>query len=543
MYKRRGNFTSVKEVVLQNTGLSEDELLNPEIEPYIHNLDKAVDKIQSYIRNNPDGVIWIVGDYDGDGIDATAIMYFGLRYAGVKNVRCRIPRRFSEGYGLSEHIIKEIADCINEITDEAKTGDVGLIITVDNGIAAADAIKRARLEGFTVVVTDHHLAPVDEYGTRILPPADVIVDPAADDESEYKSYCGAGLAYRLVKRLLNDVKLPQLAALASIATITDVVNVTGANRVLLQFGLTAVNERRILPGLDALLSVCEMNDHITEDDYGFRIGPMFNASSRMHDDGADDVLDLITSLDERSLRFKAKMVKETNDLRKKESEIQVSLADEMVGNERPIVVCSNRFTPGIIGIIAGRLAEKYHCPAIALSVNEDGSLKGSGRTIPEVHLKNALDKCQTYLNGYGGHAGAAGLSLKPENLEAFKRAFKEACGPLPKQAANKEYDLEITAEQLPFVVNDLKVYAPYGEGNPKPVFHMVLELKDYHVMTGDDSFTARSGDLKVFGFRFNKKYIALGKPGKIDAIGYISENWYKGEMSYQFELVDFESIS
>lgn len=541
MFERRGNFTSVKEVVLKNTGLSEDELLCPVEEPEIYNLDKAVEKIKSHLSNHPDCMVWIVGDYDSDGINATAIMYYGLRYYGVRNVRCRIPKRFTEGYGLSDHIIEEIDECIRKITDDTADKSNSLIITVDNGIAAADAIKLARLKGFTVIVTDHHLAPVDEKGNRILPPADVIVDPAADDVTEYKSYCGAGLAYRLVKKLHNNAKMPQLAAFASIATITDVVNVTGANRRLVQLGLETVNERRILPGLCTLLDICEFEDHITETDYGFRIGPMFNAASRMEDEGADDVLDLLTSANVASMRFKAKMLKETNDARKEASAKQCAIAENLIGDERPIVVVSNQFTPGIIGIVAGRLAEKYHCPAIVLSVNEDGSLKGSARTIPEIHIKEALDKCSDTLDGYGGHAGAAGLSLQAENLEEFKSQFKKACGPIPESSAGKNYDLDISMEQLPFVVNDLKVYAPYGEGNPRPVFHMILDLKEYRVVNGEDSFSAKSGEnLKILGFGLNRKYVDLKKPKRIDAIGFLSESWYKGEMSYQFELLAFE---
>ena len=421
MFRKRGNFTSVKEVVLANTGLSEETFLHPDPEPEIYNLDRAANLIKDIVRKNPDVSIQIAGDYDSDGIIATTIMTFGLRYCGARNIKCRIPRRFTEGYGLSEHIIEEIID---EMADEGT--EAGLIITVDNGIAASEAIQLAKEHGFTVIVTDHHLAPTDGEGNRILPPADVIVDPAAEDVTEYKHYCGAGLAYRLARLLNNGAKMPQLAAFAAIATITDVVNVTGANRLLVQNGLKAINERRVLPGLEAILDVFEFDNHVTETDIGFRIGPMLNASSRMADEGADDVLDVVSSMNTPSLRFKAKMLKETNEARKEESAKQYAVAEQLIGNDRPIVICNEAFTPGIIGIIAGRLAERYHCPAIVLSVNDDGMLKGSGRTIPEVHMKNALDKCRTYLDGYGGHAGAAGLSLKPENLDGFKTAFKKS---------------------------------------------------------------------------------------------------------------------
>lgn len=540
MFKKKNEaFASVKEVVLSNTGLTQDELFHPVEEPYIHNLAKGVDFFKSYMSTHKDAAVYVVGDYDSDGINATVIMVDALRYYGIKDIRYRIPKRFSEGYGLSENLIKEIEYCLTDLISE-ETGDA-IIITVDNGITAYNAIQMAKDKGFAVIVTDHHLPPVDEDGNRILPPADVVIDPAAEDESEYRDYCGAGIAYRFAKQLHNGAKMTQLLAQASLATVTDVMKVTGANRVLLQNGLSAMSQRRILPGMAAILDRMNIDEHISEQDYGFKLGPVFNASSRMADDGAKNVIKVLLTVKDPALPYRVKCLVETNEERKKVSAEQLGIAEEKLNGEKPIVVYDPRFDEGIIGIIAGRLAEKYHCPAIVLTKTGNGVLKGSARTIPEIHIKNALDKCKDLLLGYGGHAGAAGLSLEEDSLNAFVQKFSEACGEIPAVSDDVLFDLEITAEQVPFVMNDLKKYGPYGNGNPAPVFKMTLPVKNYILCSGNTSFIADNGDnIKIMGFGLVKEYEALGKPKTIDAVGTLSESWYNGEMKYSFEVKSFK---
>lgn len=250
---------SIAEVIERNTSVKAEEfVLLSEKEPFIKNLKETVE----LILNNKGKPFHIVGDYDTDAICATAIMEAGLRRGGI-HASTRLPKRFSEGYGLSKKIIDEI--------------DSGVIITVDNGIAAHDAIKAAKEKGLIVIVTDHHLAPENENGIQIFPPADIIVDPAVENESEFHAYCGAAVAYRIVKELAPAFDMTSLMILASIATVADVMPLVGANRKLVIDGLKAVNSGKGVTGLRVLLQKIKLTSHITEDDYGFKLGPIFNA--------------------------------------------------------------------------------------------------------------------------------------------------------------------------------------------------------------------------------------------------------------------------
>ena len=277
--KRRENINTVSDVVSANVGMPVETFCKEVRDPFIFGLKEAVDLTNRYLEKHPKGPVTIVGDYDSDGINATAIMFWAFMRKGVAP-KLRLPHRFSEGYGLSAKIIDEI--------------DSGLLITVDNGIAAASAVKKAKDKGLTVIVTDHHLPPVDSNGNLILPEADVIVDPHVyPEKSEFEDYCGAALAYRFARALLPDMKLKDLLVLASIATVTDVMPLIGANRTLVRDGLQLINKRHVVPGLNVLLQKLELDDHIDEGDYGFKIGPTFNASGRLYDNGAEKVLGVL----------------------------------------------------------------------------------------------------------------------------------------------------------------------------------------------------------------------------------------------------------
>ena len=245
MFIKRNKCNSLREVVEQNTGVPANDFIQRSKEPWIKNLQEAAERIKS--AKHP---VRVVGDYDVDGICASLIMAYGLYMAGIP-FRVRLPHRFSEGYGLSEKIIDEISQ--------------GTVLTVDNGIAAHAAIKKAKEKGLEVIVTDHHLPVRDAAGSVILPDADVVVDPAAEQESEWHDYCGAA----------GDV--PELKVLASIATVADIMPLQGPNRDLVADGLDLLNAGRAVPGLKKLVEMMNLS-HINEEDYGFGIGPVFNAS-------------------------------------------------------------------------------------------------------------------------------------------------------------------------------------------------------------------------------------------------------------------------
>lgn len=534
MFLKRDNVKTVKDVVERNVNMTIEEFLKEVREPYIKNLKEAVLFIKEYIKKHPDCTVYVVGDYDSDGINATTIVEETFSKMGVK-VKTRLPRRFSEGYGLSTKIIDEIP------------GD-GLLITVDNGIAAIDAIKKAKEKGLAVIVIDHHLAPTNEEGNQILPDADIIIDPHTEDESEFKDYCGAGLAYRFAKEMFPELKLADLLVLASIATVTDVMPLVGANRTLVIDGLKAINKNKGPAGLKVLLQKLNCTEHINEGDYGFKIGPTFNACGRLYDNGAEKVLNLlIADRGDPKLPWKADALVKTNERRKEIVKEDMILAEGLLTGEKPIVIYDPSFGEGIIGIIAGRLCEDYKCPCIVFTdAEEEGKLKGSGRSIPEVHLKDTLDKISDTMLGYGGHAGAAGLSIAKENLELFTKAFSDAVGPLPEDNGIIYYDLELDLDnnEIEDIISEINIYAPYGEGNPKPLYHTICNIDNnsYSVLGDGTHFSVRNELLTFLGFGCVEKYEDLGCPNQIECVGYLNESWYNGKCTFKFEIVDFDIV-
>lgn len=516
----------IEDVITRNTDHSADIFLKKIPDPFINNLKEGCE----LLKDNMDQPIHIIGDYDVDGIFGTAIMELGLKKAGFK-VTSRLPLRFSEGYGLSEKIIDEI--------------DSGVVVTVDNGIAAAKAIEKAKKKGLTVIVTDHHLAPVDVNGKVLLPPADIIIDPTIDEKSDYHDYCGAAVAYRFIKELLGKDNM-QLKVMASIATVTDVMELTPVNHQLVREGLKLINAGRCVPALKEILKQIELMDHITEMDYGFQIGPIINASSRLYDDGAAKVLQVMETGDKDfRLPWKVKFVLDNNSKRKSIMKEDLNRANEALINQgitKPIVFYDPDIGEGIIGLIAGRLCEDYQCPVVVFTDCGDGFLKGSGRSIPQIHLKDVLDKVQDKLVGYGGHAGAAGLKIRKEDLLVFAEAFKKACGKIPDIPENTTYDLELLGTDIAEALIELKKYAPYGNGNPRIRFLIEgCKLSDYRVIGDGDSFMAKCEpfDLTIIGFGLREKYEMLGSVTKLDCIGYLEESWYKGKVKNKLELVDF----
>ena len=554
--RKIGTCNSIEEVVRQNVEknfpVSFEEFMEDKGEPYIENLDETISLINSFL-DSEDGNkknITIVGDYDCDGISATTIMAAGIMLRGTQP-KLRIPHRFSEGYGINERIIDSIDD--------------GLLITVDNGIAAIDAIKKAKEKGLTVIITDHHLAAIGEDGNKVLPEADIILDPHVNPEnSGFEDYCGAGIAYRIARGLNPDKELRTLLVLASIATVADVMPLYGANRMLVKEGLQAIHEQTdetVLPGLSALLALTRLGDHINEVDYGFTLAPLFNAPGRLHDDGSEMVVRLLT-MGKRNpeLLPTAERVVNNNNRRKElvrlamdEIRKQLMGGDEVseANIQKPIVVYQPGIGEGVVGLIAGRLCEEYRCPVICLTDSkDDGILKGSARSIPEIHVKNVLDSIQNLCYKYGGHAGAAGLSIKEENFAEFKDAFRKACedqieGEYPwDRIPEIEYDLELVENSLDALMEEQQRFAPYGEGNPKPIFHRVCNIDPATVnyLGQNAHIKFISEGVTFLGFNIAKKYRELGEPSVFHVSGTLEESWFRGERSYQFQIADMEGF-
>lgn len=526
MLIKQDNCITVKDVVERNTGLHAEEFLFPQEMPMLYGLDEAAACLFKH-KNEP---VTIVGDYDCDGICATAIIYHGLRKLGIQS-KTRLPHRMSEGYGLSEKIIDEIKS--------------GVVITVDNGIAAHQAIKKAKEKGLTVIVTDHHLAPRNpETNERILPEADVIVDPNAEDKTKYKEYCGAGIALRFIQELLPEEDHLELVILAAIATVADVMKLVGANRQLVIHGLKAINSGQGVTGLQGLLEHIGMAKDISEDDFGFKLGPIFNASGRLLDNGSELVLDVLKAETRtQDLEQKIARICELNEQRKIEVKEALPVARKLAANRRPIVIYHPSFKEGLIGIIAGQLAEEYQCPVIVFTKTETGNLKGSGRSVPGIHLKDTLDRMQERILKYGGHESAAGLTISGGTLAEFREAFTKACGPLKPISTDVCYDLELSPANLKSAIEELKEYAPYGEGNPRPTFHIRFDVKNNYRRIGDGSHMMIKGKaLTLLGFGMSQQYEEAGFPEHISCVGFPKENWFNNRCYYKFELDTFEPV-
>lgn len=547
-WKKRDKSVNTFEDFLKKKDIN--DLVSPKRDPYVKNLKEVCQFIASADRAKT----WtIMADYDADGICSGTIMHKVVQLLGVKDIRVRFPRRFSEGYGLSMKVVDECPE--NSI-----------LVTVDNGIAAVDEIKKAKEKGITVIVTDHHMARED--GT--IPNADAVIDPNAiyDDET-YRNYCGAGIAYRIMKELFpNSPDLRKMEVFAGIATVTDVMELTGDNRNLVRDAINLINSGEMTNGLRALVHEFGI-EYISEGDFGFTLGPAFNAAGRMLDDGAFLVYDLISrdfpETPEEMFTFDAMLsskAQELINLNKQRQDAVLNAMEEvhsMTENMKvgmPVVIEMDDVSSGIVGIIAGKLAEEFKAPAIVFSAveqeNGETLLKGSGRTYGDVHLKHLLDSLKVYLVGYGGHAGAAGLSLKPKNLNEFKEKFMAKYIKLkPKSSGNEdveEYDFDVKPENLAELVTEMRKYAPYGQGNRKPVVRIVdFDLVKnnsgscHTIMGRNKNHVKVNGPYNISGLLFGQaeRYTEDGYPKRIDIIGIPSENVFRGESRQQIEISDY----
>lgn len=436
-------------------------------------MDRAVDILKEKIEEGKK--IRVIGDYDIDGVNATYILQQGLAGLGA-DVDTDIPDRIKDGYGLNQMLI-----------DRALEDDVDTIVTCDNGIAAMSEIAYGKENGMTIVVTDHHEVPyLEENGKKkyLLPPADAVVDPhRADCEYPFKGLCGAAVAYKLVEVLYRvsgkseqEVEHLQdnLMENVAIATIGDVMDLVGENRVFVKKGLellkTTKNE-----GFHALMQ-CTGVDTANLNTYhiGFVLGPCINAGGRL--DTAKRALELLNASNRREAVTLAADLKELNDSRKEMTEEGVEEAVRQIESsswkdDQVLVVYLPECHESIAGIIAGRIKERYYRPTFVLTRGETG-VKGSGRSIEAYDMFAEMSRCRELFTKFGGHKLAAGLSLEEENVEVFRKRINEL-------ADLTEDDLQMKVSidmRLPFpyineeLIHELKILEPFGKGNGKPLF-------------------------------------------------------------------------
>ena len=543
-WKSKG-FKNVMDAVQHNTGLAE-EFLHPSQEPYyIQNLDLMAMWIQVYASQN--APITVIGDYDADGVCATGGLYLLLRELHADNIKLRLPRRMSEGYGLSEKIVEEI--------------DGGVIITVDNGISAIPAIKKAKEKGMVVLVIDHHEPKMDN-GQIVLPEADLIVDPHVPDhliqkgvpvKSTFNGYCGAGLVYKLAQAMIPGTKtLKKISAFAAIATVADVMPLVSDNRNIYHEGIRSIRDRDITPGLQCMVNLLQSDNIVNEGDIGFKLAPMLNAPGRLYDDGANISLQTLITGNYANASMMAQELNGINDVRKGKKEEAVKRAVDMIEKENligsnPLIICDPKTAEGVVGLVAGFLSEEYNCSAIVFTKTEHG-LKGSARAADYNNIKESLDKFHDLhpeiLSKYGGHKGAAGLSIPEEGFLEFRKGMNEIMGaPLPKPDTI-EYDIEITASEISNVTAEIRRFAPFGEGNP-PVVVKIMDFKT--VPIGNSFYTElRKGAIKFSGpgcsaiaFNMAERFKAEGCPTCMDLIGTLGYQNYMGKPKVQVEVSDF----
>lgn len=446
--------------------------------------------------------IRIMGDYDVDGVSSTYILYKGLTGLGAKCDKF-IPHRITDGYGLHEPAIRDAYDA-----------GVQVILTCDNGIAAANEIKLAKELGITVVVTDHHeipyevrnLSPTDDSanaeeggdgevpyetptepgdneGARhyIIPDADAVIDPKRpEDDGVFKEICGAVVAWKFMWCLYrkfgkeDEFNNSDFLEVASLGTVCDVMELQHDNRAIVKEGLKKMQNTSNI-GLQALLEVLGLRDKtLTSYDYGFKIGPCINAEGRL--DTANEAFDLLVETDYQKALEKAAQMRDLNverqELTKEGMEAAFKIIDAEMQNDKVLVVYLPDVHESIAGIIAGKVREKYCKPAFVLTKGDGDFLKGSGRSIEAYSMYNKMVEVKDLMLGFGGHPLAAGLSLKEENLEKFRQELNARSGLTDADFISKVMiDVILPIDFLTQnFIEQLDILEPFGKGNEKPVF-------------------------------------------------------------------------
>ena len=471
----------------------EEDLSDPFL---LTDMQKACERIWQAIDNGE--TIVVFGDYDVDGVTATALLYQHLKGMGA-TVKCMLPSREGDGYGLSRNAIQSIHD-----------KGYQLIVTVDNGISAVEEAEFAAELGIDLIITDHHLPP------ETLPKAVAVVDPRRlDDTSPFKGLCGAGVAFKLCAALDGcppEEMLDYCGDLAAVGTVADVMPLTGENRTLVKSGLRQL-QNTDRPGLEALLEEVGLAGRpITAENISYAIAPRINAAGRM--DSAVTALQLVLCEDPDRAEELAHKLNEINTKRQ-ETELEIFKAAQVLLEQEPerledrvMLLWGRDWHPGVIGIVASRLVERTGRPVIVVTVDEHGECKGSGRSVPGFNLHACIGSCADLLIRYGGHAMAAGLSVREENLPELRRRLNEwAARECPVlHTAPLECDLPIHLDRVTVdSVRRIDALAPFGAENPTPVFLLQSAVVDgvYPVSEGRHSrLRLRQGNASVYAVWF-----------------------------------------
>ncbi|MBQ8305217.1 MAG: single-stranded-DNA-specific exonuclease RecJ [Blautia sp.] len=543
--------------LIRNRDITEDE----EIRRYLfatrkdipdHRLLKDVDKaaviLAKKIREGKK--IRVIGDYDIDGVTATYILIRGFRRAGA-NADTYIPDRVADGYGIHEHLILR-----------AYEEQVDTIVTCDNGIAASEEIRLAKEKGMTVIVTDHHEIPFteEEDGRSYhLPPADAIVNPKQPDCAyPNKNICGAVVALKLVTALYIQMGIPaeeleEFDEFAAIATVGDVMELRGENRILVREGLKKI-PHTANTGLRMLVQACGLeNRKLTAYHIGFVIGPCINASGRL--ETAAKSLALFMEKDSEKAQRLAENLRSLNEERKSMTEQGVKEAVAMIdstslSSDRVLVVFLPDVHESIAGIIAGRLRERYYKPVFVITRGEK-SLKGSGRSIEAYSMYEEINKAGDLLIQYGGHPMAAGLSIGEENLDEFRTRLNANCSLTEEDLSEKVViDAAMPFSYIrPDLVRQLELLEPFGKGNEKPLFAVKNAIASSVRVIGKNRNVVKMNLRQPDGITMEALYFGdaegfladLAQKGSVISATYYPEiNEYRGVQNLQVVLRNYQ---
>jgi len=525
-----------------DTAKKVQNFINPRLEdlsdPFIlKGMGKAIDRITEALKRNEK--IMIYGDYDVDGITATSLLFLVLNRLGAQ-VDYYLPNRLTEGYGLSEDGIME-----------AKKREITLIISVDTGITAVQEVEFARENGIDCIITDHH-----ETGD-VLPDAAAIVNPKQDNcPYDAAELSGVGVAFKLAQglyvKLGQDVgELERHLDLVALGTSADIVPLLGENRTLTRYGFRQI-VRTTKPGLKSLAFVSGlMGKEIGTGQVVFVLAPRINAIGRLGD--AQQAIKLLTTRDEQVAAKIARMLDSENKRRKSIDEATLNEALAQIDdvcdleNDKAIVLASEGWHQGVIGIVASRLVERFHLPTVLIAI-DNGEGKGSARSIPGFHLYEALKHCEDTLIRYGGHKYAAGLTILPENVDEFRRKMIDVSGRMltdedlvPKMYVDAEIELDEVDNAF---VDTLEMFSPFGPMNMRPVFltrNLEVVGQPYKVGKNHLKMRVRKGGtvLDVIGFGFGELVRPLSmRAGTIDMVYVIEYNHWNGVDRIQLRVKD-----
>lgn len=531
---------------LKNMGVSSLEKVNDMFRKSYANqyrIDHLTDAVE-LVKKFKEQKITIVGDYDVDGVSSTSILMLSLKWAGFTNVSYRIPKRFTEGFGINMNIVNEI--------------DEGLVITCDNGIAQVDVIHALKEKGISVLILDHHEASVDETKHPVYPDADVLIDPdAVPGSADFDGYCGAGLCYRFACELLehNDEMCAKLLSIAALGTVGDMMELKEENYVIVRNGIRNIKAGYMTLGMRCLLSECGLLTYITAHDIGFTVDPCINSASRMDDDGAKIAVDLLINEDDyASAKNTSVFLIEQNRARKEAQkkgleEAEATLATTVL--KAPIILYLPSVKEGIVGIVAGQIAKKYGMPAFVFTnSHQNGVIKASGRSCGNYNMVEQLVNSGIDFVSMGGHEEAAGVSIRKKDFGKFVKNLQNNASGFICTADTVKYDIEITEAEIPAMLEEMQKYEPYGNGNPSPVFKIsgfTLFANNYHdamQLMGEQKnnvkLFSKTADAIGFGMDFvtaATKKINAGAT-KMDLIGNLSHNYYKGKVKNQVEICE-----